>query len=490
MEANALRSRKVAGRSNNSTTTKLWILLLISSLFCFTFIIIFHEKKSHKFVTEFASFHGSILEESKEEVKQNALTVKEEKIDIKKDEQKESTPDKSLHKIAEKIDIQKVEQNRDKYDAIRDDPLYKCIEHRGSSGYWYVNETFGKQTFYKGGFRSNKWWRRYRFTIPVYQDNKYDWIDTSMSSLRNETTDDEYDELSCQISAVNRALFCSTMEKLKISRIFAVGDSLTFGQMFSLMRLIGIDPPPPCEHGCTVKVNICDAYHPLEIIFRRENVGANFMFKTAKTMHRSEIHHFGPEGAYCTENPNPKDVMSYDEFCPWQLDYNTTTSGNTRTLLLLNQGAHFHSVTSFRNSFDHFVQAFNQIAHPRDIVVFRSSVPGHKDCWDEFEKGIDAIDMTHDKFLDRYGITKYDWNLFDVYNRYAKDAMATNLTTTVRSLYLNVYNMTVLRADAHVSSTDYLHYMHPGPVDFWNHMLFSNLVDLAKIEEKKARKNV
>jgi len=90
--------------------------------------------------------------------------------------------------------------------------------------------------------------------------------------------------------------------------------------------------------------------------------------------------------------------------------------------------------------------------------------------------------MTYEKFLQRYSTTLYDWNLFELYNQYAKEAMARNLTSSVKSMYLNVYNMTVLRFDAHVSSTDCLHYMSPGPIDFWNHLLISNLADLAKNE--------
>ena len=160
-------------------------------------------------------------------------------------------------------------------------------------------------------------------------------------------------------------------------------------------------------------------------------------------------------------------------FCSWHLKYNSTKK---RTLLILNQGAHFHSMETFAGSFDQFVSLFNTIAHPNGFVVFRATVPGHFDCWNQFSPGIPVENMTYDKFLDRYATPMYDWNLFDSYNHYAKKRLLQDLAPTVIKHYLNVYNMTVLRADQHVRANDCLHYMSPGPIDWWNHLLFTNLV--------------
>jgi len=126
---------------------------------------------------------------------------------------------------------------------------------------------------------------------------------------------------------------------------------------------------------------------------------------------------------------------------------------------------------------EQFVQSFNTLGHPGDIVVFRNTVPGHASCF-EHGSGISPPSMTHETFLERYYTTKYDWNLFDAYNGIAKQSLK-NLQGGITVHYLNVYNMTVLRADQHVAATDCLHYMLPGPVDFWNHLLFTNLADVA-----------
>ena len=36
-----------------------------------------------------------------------------------------------------------------------------------------------------------------------------------------------------------------------------------------------------------------------------------------------------------------------------------------------------------------------------------------------------------------------------------------------------------LLGDEHVSEKDCLHYTHPGPIDFWNHLLATNLRDMS-----------
>eukprot|EP00957_Ditylum_brightwellii_P101745 7754110-Ditylum_brightwellii.AAC.1 len=60
---------------------------------------------------------------------------------------------------------------------------------------------------------------------------------------------------------------------------------------------------------------------------------------------------------------------------------------------------------------------------------------------------------------------------------------------------LDVYPMTVQRPDGHVSSgecedcpgitdRDCLHYFLPGPPDWWNHLLYSHLLELTLKENQ------
>lgn len=344
----------------------------------------------------------------------------------------------------------------------------QCLRLRGTQGYWYRDDEIAKQTFYAHGFRSGKWARNNNPKTDVYNGNLYNWKDTSL-------------EEQCQIHPVNLTSFCSTMQQLDIRRLFLVGDSLMAAQLSSLLGLLGLNINhyiKASRNSVTTKTAIeCPDYEPIQVEIYRENLGANFgktnlTGRTDATLeHRQQ---FGPETPYCSESDSKAtEKMKEGDYCSWHLRYNDT---NARTLLILNQGAHFHSIDTFSRSFDQFVTLFNSIAHPRDVVVFRTTVPGHYKC---FERGINPQNMTHDAFLERYGTAMYDWNLFDAFNQYAKQKMD-NLVPTVTSHYLNVYNMTVLRADEHAAANDCLHYSDPGPVDFWNHLLFTNLETFVK----------
>eukprot|EP00978_Attheya_sp_CCMP212_P011484 scaffold28330_cov35-Attheya_sp.AAC.2 len=368
----------------------------------------------------------------------------------------------------ETLNLNKEEVAEQVPDRINDE----CIRVRGSSGNWYRNETLGRETFYTGMFRANKWARvNLRNKTEVYPGNQFAWNDTSLASNNNET--------DCQIHPVNINSFCDNMQKLQIRRILFIGDSLMASQLQSLSGLIGYNFFDFIERsrGAIIRKAIdCPDDFSVQIHYRRESLGPNYGKTNITGRQDATLEHrqqFGPETPNCAENT----PMGNTSYCPWHLLYNET---DEKTLLVLNQGAHFHSMNTFSKSFDLFVELFNSIAHPGDVVVFRSTVPGHLNCWGlDGETGIGPLEITHDKFLERYGTTMYDWNLFDTYNLYAKEKL-NDLVPSVTTHYLNVYNMTVLREDEHIRSNDCLHYFCPGPVDFWNHLLFTNLADMSK----------
>jgi GDSL/SGNH-like Acyl-Esterase family found in Pmr5 and Cas1p len=355
--------------------------------------------------------------------------------------------------------------------------LEYCIQHRGTRGHWYINETMGKEYFYALGPRSNKWKRDNQGNVSaVYPNNMYAWHDE---------TEDSH---GCRpIVPVNKQRFCSTLQQLGIERIFVVGDSLSKMQIHSLLSLLGynvkeflLSSKP--DVNTTLSTIDCPNIR-LEFQYRRENLGPNLrLTELGKRNDNSRKHRqqFGPEIPFCEDNAEYQ--YNHDgspQSCPWMAEYQSSTK---TTLLLLNQGAHFHSVETFQNSFDLFVKQLNaMVAHPKDIIVFRNTAPGHKDCFHVHSDAIAPPDLTHDTFLDRYGTTMYDWNLFDAYNQHAKTALSqisSNMTQTIR-MYLNIYNMTILRPDGHSAEKDCLHYTSPGPADFWNHLLLTNLADLA-----------
>lgn len=352
--------------------------------------------------------------------------------------------------------------------------IEECLEHRGTSGHWYEDHDFSRETFYVLDPRSKSFAKRYpnfqNGKRMAYTGNVYKWRGTSLllgNGHENEIASQQED--GCQIQTVNYELFCKTMSSLKIRHILFVGDSLMKSQRSSLFRLIGI-------HNTKAKTIDCpNNNHAIHVVFYRQNLGTNLR-KEQKRIHKKEIMQYGPEIAYCDGQPFK------DNACAWHERYREIKNKKEgRALLILNQGAHFHSLETFASSLDQFVQSYNNISGSAgDIVVFRSTVPGHKNCYDTDQ--IPVARMTHDKFLERYATDQYDWNLFDSYNQYAKTTLTRDLHSNVTFHYLNVYNMTVLRPDQHVSSIDCLHYLGPGPMDFWNHLLITNLMDIVSLE--------
>ena len=106
------------------------------------------------------------------------------------------------------------------------------------------------------------------------------------------------------------------------------------------------------------------------------------------------------------------------------------------------------------------------------MVMYRTSVPGHANC-DKHTKPLAS-------FGDYHGFaTEYQWMDIDGFNQYTKQKFSG--ITTGAWLLLDVYPMTILRPDGHKSQTDCLHYLQPGPGDWWNHLMYSNLLDLARM---------
>lgn len=113
---------------------------------------------------------------------------------------------------------------------------------------------------------------------------------------------------------------------------------------------------------------------------------------------------------------------------------------------------------------------------------------GHENCTDE-KKPVDPLtsfqefrDIYHDgKGTDRW----YGWNLFDNYNQCMEaEVVKINRDRSwngPKFELLDVYWMTALRRDGHPSNVDCLHYLLPGPPDWWNHLFYSNLREFANL---------
>lgn len=176
-----------------------------------------------------------------------------------------------------------------------------------------------------------------------------------------------------------------------------------------------------------------------------------------------------------------------------------------RVLVMFNIGAHYHNLTWYKEDMQVLLQSLEEMQRPHDLYVFRTTSPGHYDCnpttprefnWtrgtrDVPLKSLDELDL---KGLDA---RLYNWDMFQYYNAHTKkvvhewnnrqstvDGSSTAYKTTVPvpiMHLLDVYNMTALRRDGHsATGKDCLHYHLPGPVDWWNHLLFAYLQELSR----------
>jgi hypothetical protein len=199
---------------------------------------------------------------------------------------------------------------------------------------------------------------------------------------------------------------------------------------------------------------------------------------------------YGQKSIFMCDTENEKDIHKSEACRNWVQAVRNATG---RSLLLLNNGAAYHSEATFRAMFDGLLGALDSgIAGTKernDLVWFRSVSPAHNDCMNATVN----VGMVKDyaDYERRYKTSKWAWDKFALYNAYVKQRLEERKRTVGDAMekqqhveLLNIYNMTALRGDGHIAASDCLHYEHPGPVDWWNHLMYSNLLDVAKRERE------
>jgi len=158
--------------------------------------------------------------------------------------------------------------------------------------------------------------------------------------------------------------------------------------------------------------------------------------------------------------------------------------GTRKAIAIFNIGAHYHNFTHYEEDLRVLLDGLPELYRPDDIYFFRSTSPGHPNC-EPRTKDIDWSVGPKIIPLQNYSEydpgTAYDWNQFERYNDYTRRAILRHNADRDRTPvhYLNIWNMTVYRHDAHTAPADCLHFHDPGPTDWWNHLLFTYLQNLA-----------
>lgn len=336
----------------------------------------------------------------------------------------------------------------------------ECIRQLGKNGTWIQDWNFAKK------------YGQYKTPLVVSQGPhvRRTWgkfVPSSEAPFRWESSWKWHDFYSndCQIDyTISPQKLCETMQSLQVTRILFFGDSLTQSMGKSLL-------------------NKMDSDH----VIRKQ-----------KPSDTTELYHLT-----CDESNNVIQILMAKEggghgsrSNPTRLEFfmsNTTrhfvTSNPYTTLSILNIGAHYHAVHEYKEDFDSLLDTMDSFQRPHDFVFFRTTVPGHKGCVPRnprtfnWTRGLRGTPLRH---FDEYKLTsQYSWNLFFSYNEYTKQKLAQrNGVKPTTTTLLDVTNMTILRQDGHMGGADCLHYYTPGPVDWWNHLLYTFLTEMASNDKE------
>eukprot|EP00957_Ditylum_brightwellii_P051974 3942504-Ditylum_brightwellii.AAC.1 len=192
---------------------------------------------------------------------------------------------------------------------------------------------------------------------------------------------------------------------------------------------------------------------------------------------------------------------------PWINNY---ASYAGRTLLVASTGAHQHQEATYQAAVDNFVTMMDELNRQDDIVVYRTSAPGHRDCSESTSGRTDTVGvdqfMNYNHFI--HGkLQQRDRNRLihtpSVTNEWFTPAFSSSFatisatssstppSTPVNIRLMDVYPMTLLhphgreglsKGDRSKLLHDCQHDYLPGPPDGWNHLLFTTLVDLVSEE--------
>jgi hypothetical protein len=261
----------------------------------------------------------------------------------------------------------------------------------------------------------------------------------------------------CQIDyTMHAATFCDVLLKLDIGRVLFSGDSLARGMRFSLLNMMG-------------KENVQSFSNEDHLICKEKSIPI--------AIHKGT-------GGYASRNSPHVRNITFDN-----VTRELIQSSPNRVLGIYNIGAHYREMDMYTNDFDQLLEFLEQYHRPHDLVFFRTTPPGHRNCEPRNPRSFDFRRGTREHplaSLADYKPTKtYSWNLFQEYNAYSLKRVQEHSKKMIVPIHmLDVYNMTLLRRDGHAGGEDCLHYVDPGPVDWWNHLLFTHLKELSAAEER------
>jgi len=262
---------------------------------------------------------------------------------------------------------------------------------------------------------------------------------------------------------------CGIFDALGISHILIWGDSMSMGMYMSLINKIG-------------SKNI-----------RRE--GAHDLFYNYLICPHSNASSSNQERLISIMGSREDPAVAKPiEFSDRTKAFLADSSSKGRLLGIFNIGSHYKAQEHYEQHFDDLLGTFHDrwetqyrstpltLPVMSDLIFFRTTPSGHTNIQPggklKYFDWATGQRVTPLKSLNDFKITQlYSWDLFIGFNNYTRTKIREQrCNNTGCVMLLDVVNMTQLRRDGHA---DGLHYLNPGPVDWWNHLLFTYLQNIA-----------
>lgn len=345
---------------------------------------------------------------------------------------------------------------------------------RGTSGKWVKDWNFAKRAGY------------------IHANSITEWGISNLTletALKRNATAWKWIDDNSPVTEISLDGFCKVCHHLDITRLFIVGDSLSRGFRFSLEALLGI--PPAYSNRNKLFEYITQEQMLIPCSQSANFSGVTVAFQGIKKLEQVKALVASETPEFISTNPN-------------------------NTAIIFNIGVHMKNFEEYKEGFDLMMAWFNswKVDRSKLHAFFRESIPGHPNCTpgsqldsnkrfqilksdttEPFKTYTDYIETTQENMqaqIQMKNQTSWHWYDFkyangtiEQCNAYSKevlfDSTRSKLTRDdeLQFHWLNVYNSTILRRDGHEGFGDCLHYVLPGPPDWWVHFFYSALLDLA-----------
>lgn len=360
----------------------------------------------------------------------------------------------SLHRPIPVREIQKMD-SKSFFEFLQQTPN-SCQNLRGRVGKWIRDSNV----------------KNAQYPFPLYQ-SPYGQADVHFAAIKHKKTKevrmptiwkwiDTLHGNSCQIQKMSFSAICQVFHQLQISKILFVGDEFAYQQTLSFWKILEDLPESfPSSENVWVTQHSCP------------NVDWSFTLSYVRNERLSDTH----TPPVSRDEPNCHGFFCY----PWLHEY---LQYNGRTVLVTSMGQKHNQVLNFETDFQNFASyILDNEQVDKKLVFITTSSPKHEEC--STAKNLIPY-RNYQHFQKATGPRYFSSIKSDRFNDIIHRTIGNKLQI------LDIYPMTILRPDGHLgdisdnpcdTKLDKLcirnceDYSLPGPVDWWTHLLYSQLLD-------------